>query len=440
MDFPHLDQKAAPIRFPDCCLALSTKLLQILSDIFSKTTSSEDKPTVLSIGSGSGLLEAFLQDQQNSSDYGYPSFNVEGVEVQQQSGKDAVNKYLPEPAIYTVRGSWDVVSRLQDPDVTSLMFVYPRQPALILEYTKAIARRGLNVQVIVWLGPMADWEVFGSCFDVGHEIGRFAVTEKRQGADAGLDDYEMMALSPMLRRVVSIMTSSSPKRFIPLKKRNHSLPAGTPSLRGVVFDMDGTLCEPQTYMFKEMRDILGINKTTDILEYIETLPKSEQSGALESIRNIERKAMRTQTPQPGLMTLMAYLDTNAIPKAICTRNFDVPVQNLMEKFLEGSRFHPIVTRDFHPPKPDPAGILYIAKDWGLTDEAGEGDASGLIMVGDSIDDMTAGRKAGAATVLLVNDVNRPLAEHAHTDLVINTLDELVAVLDDGFVGREVSSE
>jgi hypothetical protein len=70
-------------------------------------------------------------------------------------------------------------------------------------------------------------------------------------------------------------------------------------------------------MFKEMRDILGINKTTDILEHIETLPKSEQSEALESIRNIERKAMKTQTPQPGLMTLMAYLDTNAIPKAIC---------------------------------------------------------------------------------------------------------------------------
>ncbi|KAM0233714.1 hypothetical protein ACHAPO_007002 [Fusarium lateritium] len=236
------------------------------------------------------------------------------------------------------------------------------------------------------------------------------------------------------------MTSSSPKRFIPLKKRNHNLPAGTPSLRGVVFDMDGTLCEPQTYMFKEMRDILGINKTTDILEHIETLPTSEQSEALESIRDIERKAMKTQTPQPGLMTLMAYLDTNTIPKAICTRNFDVPVQNLMDKFVKGSRFHPIVTRDFRPPKPDPAGILHIAKDWGLTNKAGEGDASGLIMVGDSIDDMTAGRKAGAATVLLVNDVNRPLAEHAHTDLVINTLDELVAVLDDGFVGREISPE
>ncbi|KAM0252924.1 hypothetical protein ACHAP5_000787 [Fusarium lateritium] len=235
------------------------------------------------------------------------------------------------------------------------------------------------------------------------------------------------------------MTSSSPKRFIPLKKGNHSLPTGTPTLRGVVFDMDGTLCEPQTYMFKEMKDALGISKTTDILEHVDTLPKKEQSEALEKIRNVERKAMKAQTPQPGLMTLMTYLDANAIPKAICTRNFDVPVQNLIEKFLEGSRFHPIVTRDFHPPKPDPAGILHIAKDWGLQDESGKGDASGLIMVGDSIDDMTAGRKAGAATVLLVNDVNRALAEHAHTDLVITTLDELVDVLENGFVGREVGS-
>lgn len=195
--------------------------------------------------------------------------------------------------------------------------------------------------------------------------------------------------------------------------------------------------EPQTYMFKEMRDVLGITKTTDILEHIDTLPKSEQWTALESIRNIEREAMKAQTPQPGLMTLMAYLDANAIPKAICTRNFDVPVQNLVDKFLEGSRFHPIVTRDFRPPKPDPAGILHIAKNWGLHGESGEGDASGLIMVGDSIDDMTAGRKAGAATVLLVNDVNRALAEHAHTDLVISTLDELVDILEQGFVGRDV---
>lgn len=66
-----------------------------------------------------------------------------------------------------------------------------------------------------------------------------------------------------------------------------------------------------------------------------------------------------------------------------------------------------------------------------------GDASSLIMVGDSIDDMTAGRRAGAATVLLVNEENARLAEHPHTDLVIRRLDELIGVLEDGFVGREI---
>lgn len=93
--------------------------------------------------------------------------------------------------------------------------------------------------------------------------------------------------------------------------------------------------------------------------------------------------------------------------------YSTPVNHLIEKFMQGQLFSPIITRDFRPPKPDPAGILHIASEWQLSD-----GANSLIMVGDSIDDMTAGYRAGAATVLLVNDVNRHLAEHQHTDLTI----------------------
>ncbi|KAH7148816.1 HAD-like domain-containing protein [Dactylonectria macrodidyma] len=234
------------------------------------------------------------------------------------------------------------------------------------------------------------------------------------------------------------MATSAPKRFLPLKQGARELPIATPRLRGVVFDMDGTLCEPQNYMFGEMRAVLGITKAVDILEHIDSLPDQQKPAAIESIRAIERRAMELQTPQPGLMTLMSYLDEKGIPKAICTRNFDVPVKHLLEKFLDGTKFHPVITREFRPAKPSPAGILHIAKNWGLEDQAGAVDGSGLIMVGDSIDDMTAGRAAGAATVLLVNDVNRVLAEHAHTDLVIRTLDELVDILEHGFVGRDIT--
>lgn len=206
---------------------------------------------------------------------------------------------------------------------------------------------------------------------------------------------------------------------------------GAPKLRGVVFDVDGTLCEPQNYMFSEMRAALGIDKSTDILDHIYALPASQQDAAFESVRAIERRAMASQKPQRGLVELMDYLDGRKVPKGICTRNFDTPVNHLLTRFLAGHRFHPIVTRDFRPPKPDPAGILHIARSWGL----GDGGAAGLIMVGDSVDDMTAGHRAGAATVLLVNEVNAHLAAHEHTDLCVSRLDELIEVLENGFVGQ-----
>ncbi|KAL2130466.1 hypothetical protein VTI74DRAFT_6352 [Chaetomium olivicolor] len=277
-----------------------------------------------------------------------------------------------------------------------------------------------------------------------------------------------------MRRFWPMMQSVSPNwKFAPLSRPFTPSP-GTRKLEGVVFDVDGTLCEPQTYMFSEMRLALNIPKSIDILEHVYSLPTpNAQHHAMELIRDIERRAMLQQVAQPGLVALMTYLDSRGIRKGICTRNFDTPVNNLLTKFLAGHVFAPIVTRDFRPPKPDPAGILHIARSWGLVrkstgeagvpadlrDEeerraAGEGkhegeadegnllqteagqevaDASGLIMVGDSIDDMTAGRRAGAKTVLLVNDVNRHLANHEHTDWVISRLDELIEVLENGLL-------
>lgn len=250
-------------------------------------------------------------------------------------------------------------------------------------------------------------------------------------------------------------------------------------------------------MFAEMRAALSISKQTDILEHIYSLPTpAAREEAMDAIRAIERTAMSSQQPQPGLVELMRYLDARRLPKGICTRNFDAPVNHLLTKFLSSVEpFGPIITREFRPPKPDPAGILHIARSWGLTRPAApsgpgsgdfkdedrgtgpaaaaaaaaaavavdgerihvdaegarhsetvqsegrkageEADASGLIMVGDSIDDMTAGRRAGATTVLLMNPANEHLAKHEHTDLVIGQLDELIGVLEEGFKGREI---
>ncbi|OAL63177.1 HAD superfamily hydrolase [Trichophyton rubrum] len=184
-------------------------------------------------------------------------------------------------------------------------------------------------------------------------------------------------------------------------------------------------------MFQEMRDALGIEKGVDIIHHIRGLPTfTARTDAIAIVRDIERKAMVKQVPQPGLVELMDYLNSKGVKRALCTRNFDGPVNHLIKSHLATHVFAPIITRDTPNimPKPDPAGILHIARAWELE------DASGLIMVGDSLDDMTAGHKAGAATVLLLNERNRDLKDHEHTDLCIERLDELINVLETGFCG------
>ena len=46
--------------------------------------------------------------------------------------------------------------------------------------------------------------------------------------------------------------------------------------------------------------------------------------------------------------------------------------------------------------------------------------------------MTAGHKAGTATVLLANVDNAELKTHEHTGMWIDRLDELINVLEKGF--------
>ncbi|GIK03052.1 hypothetical protein Aspvir_007118 [Aspergillus viridinutans] len=223
------------------------------------------------------------------------------------------------------------------------------------------------------------------------------------------------------------------RRFAPL---NPALAESSdaPRLKGIVFDVDGTLCLPQNYMFTEMRKALGIDKKVDILHHIRDLPTAtERTAAAEKIKAIEREAMSHQQPQPGLVDLMDYLQSRGLHRALCTRNFEAPVMNLLRNHLPTHVFLPIITRETPGllPKPDPAGILHIAREWGLDNRA-----DNLIMVGDSIDDMTAGHTAGAATVLLVNEHNSHLKDHAHTDLCIDRLDELIDILENGFVGHQ----
>lgn len=45
-------------------------------------------------------------------------------------------------------------------------------------------------------------------------------------------------------------------------------------------------------------------------------------AAADKIKAVEREAMRTQQPQPGLVELMDYLQARELPRGLCTRNFE----------------------------------------------------------------------------------------------------------------------
>ncbi|GIZ42777.1 hypothetical protein CKM354_000603200 [Cercospora kikuchii] len=243
------------------------------------------------------------------------------------------------------------------------------------------------------------------------------------------------------RRTFAVTMSVRRHHFAPLgASSGNNADANLLRLRGIVFDMDGTLCEPQNWMFSQMRSEVGIPKSEDILDYIHALPEPQQTEAFEKIKAIESAAMSKQIPQAGLVALMEFLDQHKIKKAICTRNFDAPVNHLLERHIPShlNPFDPVVTRDFKPPKPSPEGILHIARSWGVVDSEVKTSADGaktpllpIIMVGDSVDDMAAGRDAGALTVLLKSEGKEELETDERTDVAIGTLDELIGLLKRG---------
>ncbi|CAO2648689.1 Nn.00g079560.m01.CDS01 [Neocucurbitaria sp. VM-36] len=167
---PELSEK--PTVYSGCCLALSTPLLAHISALLQPSPS-----IVLSVGSGFGLLEAYLSAKPYS-------LNIIGVEVE-----PSPNKYLPVSNHRAVHGS-----RFLEPlasEAMAWLFIYPRRVGLLQEYLSQYGEG--SVEKIIWAGPKADWEDYVDCFagwDVtgqsADEIGGraselIAVASKRRG-------------------------------------------------------------------------------------------------------------------------------------------------------------------------------------------------------------------------------------------------------------------
>jgi len=158
----------APKHYPDCCLAISRPLLQNLASALPHAPQ-----RVLSIGSGSGLLEATLLR------FARDSIDIIGVEV-----SSAVNNYLPEQNTLCSGGTWALHPEARF--TAAWMFVYPREPRLIELYLNN--HLSDDLEIIVWLGPRCDWPDYAPIFEVCNAF-KMALIE-----DCGAAPYEMLAI------------------------------------------------------------------------------------------------------------------------------------------------------------------------------------------------------------------------------------------------------
>ena len=155
-------------------------------------------------------------------------------------------------------------------------------------------------------------------------------------------------------------------------------------IRGVVFDLDGTLVVGELD-FEAMRREIGLPSQTPLLEAVEKLSPAAQPAALEVLRRHELAAACKAHLNPGVRAFLDWLDERGVRRAVLSRNLREGVEMTLRQC--GLCFDLVLGREDAIYKPNPHGLLYICACWGL-------EPAQVLMVGDYLHDIQAGRNAG----------------------------------------------
>lgn len=196
------------------------------------------------------------------------------------------------------------------------------------------------------------------------------------------------------------------------------------ALKAVLFDFDGTLTRPGSLDFGAIRQAIGGPADIPILEYIETLaPGEARDRAVRILEHCEREAAEHSHPNTGAEDLVAFLKSLKLKLGILTRNSLNSVRVALRNFprIRESDFDAIITRhDVAQPKPHPDGVTLAAARMKVSPDQ-------LLVVGDYVFDVEAGRRAGAQTAFLVHETTTRFP-NPPADFTLKALEDLKSIV------------
>jgi HAD superfamily hydrolase (TIGR01549 family) len=160
-------------------------------------------------------------------------------------------------------------------------------------------------------------------------------------------------------------------------------------IKGVVFDLDGTLVSCDL-CFQKMREEIGCPLEEDILTFVASLDDKAQTIANRKIKDLELADAYAAKWIDGAKQFIQLLASYSIPMAIITRNSREA--SLIKKNNNQIPIERIISREDAPAKPDPTALISLAEEWQLAPNT-------LLYIGDYLYDIEIARNAGVQSAL-----------------------------------------
>ena len=213
---------------------------------------------------------------------------------------------------------------------------------------------------------------------------------------------------------------------------------GIVPLRGVLFDLDGTLADSLATIAQAMVEAIELHGYSVAVE--EVIPRvgppmqvlaRDVTGATvdeaeamfqDYLRIYHERYIRSTPPCPGADAMLRRLHAAGLQLAVVTNKVEEGARILVEAQGWTELFRSIAGRDTSEPKPHPEAALHVLRDLRVAPEA-------AAIVGDTEFDMNCGRDAGLAMVIGVTGAR----DEAHLRVegathVVAHLDEVGSLL------------